>query len=95
MKIGNWLMALVVVLLPLSFSMQTYGSEEKTAPRINIEELRDLLSNEDLVLLDVRTKKDWKKSDRKIVGAVRVNPKKVESWAGNYPKEKKIVLYCA
>ena len=80
-------------LLLFAFAMPAYGAGD--APRIGTDELQTMLGSSDFVLLDVRTAKDWKKSDKKIVGAVRVDPKDVKSWAGNYGKEQKIILYCA
>ena len=80
-------------LLLFAFAMPAYGADD--APRISTEELQAMLGSSDLVLLDVRTAKDWKKSDRKIVGSVRVDPIDVSSWAGDYSKDQKIILYCA
>jgi rhodanese-related sulfurtransferase len=73
--------------------MPTYGADN--VPRMSIEQLNEILDNPNLVLLDVRTEKDWGKSDRKIVGAVRVDPNDVDSWADDYTKDQRIVLYCA
>ena len=80
-------------LLLFAFANPAFGADD--APRISTEELQEMLGSSDLVVLDVRTAKDWKKSDRKIVGSVRVDPDDVKSWAGNYAKDQKIVLYCA
>ena len=80
-------------ILLFAFAMPANGSED--VPRMSTEQLKALLDSPDLVLLDVRTEKDWKKSDKKIFGAVRVDPREVDSWAGDYSKDQKIVLYCA
>jgi len=64
-------------------------------PRITLEDLKAELGSPDLVVIDVRTDKDWKESDRKIAGAFREDSSTPQKWAGNYAKEKKIVLYCA
>jgi rhodanese-related sulfurtransferase len=64
-------------------------------PRMTKDELRAMLGNADLVILDVRAKKDWKNSDSKIQGAIREDPDSVKSWAGKYAKNKTFVLYCA
>lgn len=80
-------------MLLFTFVMPTYGADN--VPRLNTEQLNEILDSPDLVLLDVRTEKDWEKSDRKILGAVRVDPNDVDSWAGNYTKGQRIVLYCA
>jgi rhodanese-related sulfurtransferase len=65
------------------------------APRITKDELKALLGNPDLILLDVRSGSDWKDSDSKIQGAIREEPGQIKSWSGKYSKEKTIVLYCA
>ena len=64
-------------------------------PRMTKEELKVLLDDPDVVVLDVRRGKDWSKSEKKIKGAVRENPKRFKSWAHQYSKEKTLVLYCA
>jgi hypothetical protein len=65
------------------------------APRMEPEELKAKLGQPDLTLLDGRAGSDWEKSDSKIPGAVRVDPHDVSSWAGQYPKDKLLVVYCA
>ncbi len=62
-------------------------------PRITKEELKSMLGNPDLVILDVRGAKQWKASEKKIKGAVWEDPENVESWADKYPKDKTLVLY--
>jgi hypothetical protein len=64
-------------------------------PRMTKKDLKARLTSRDVVILDVRIGKDWKDSELKIKGAVRENPKDVDSWADKYPKDKTIVLYCA
>ncbi len=59
------------------------------------EELKPMLDDPDLVILDVRRGKDWKSSEFKIKGATYVPSNKYADWAGAYPKTKKYVLYCA
>jgi len=70
-------------------------SAPKDIARISKEELKQELGAKDLVLLDVRAGKDWSSSELKIKGAVREDPKNFDQWATRYPKEQKIVLYCA
>ena len=71
------------------------GFAADEAPRIAKEEVKALLSDPNVALLDARLGSDWKKSDKKIKGAVRVDPLDIGAWAGNYPKDKKIIVYCA
>ncbi len=70
-------------------------SRASDAPMITKEQLSSMLGRPDLVIVDVRTPYDWKKSDAKIKGAVREDPMKPATWMGRYPKEKTLVLYCA
>jgi predicted sulfurtransferase len=79
----------VVLLAPFA---TVYG---KDVSLITKEELRKIMSNEDVVILDVRKGRDWSSSEFKIQGAVRVDPKAVAQWQENYSKDKKFVLYCA
>jgi hypothetical protein len=65
------------------------------AARMTKDELKALLGNPNLILLDVRTGSDWKDSDLKIQGAIREEPEQIKSWSKKYSKEKIIVLYCA
>jgi len=63
--------------------------------RIGKDDLRRMLGNPDVVVIDVRTEKEWKKSDRKIIGATWEDAEEVHAWADKYPKDKTIVLYCS
>jgi len=64
--------------------------------RISKEELKALLNDPSVVVIDVRTDWSWQESDKKIKGAIREDPLgDVKAWALRYPKDKKIVLYCA
>lgn len=88
---------IIIAVLAIS-SGAGYAAEKKAAlkeiPRISKEELKANLDNMNVVIIDVRTPKDYDKSDYKIKGAVRENPMDVTFWF-NYPKDKKMVLYCA
>jgi len=65
------------------------------APRMTKDELKAMLGNPDLIILDVRSGMDWTDSDLKIKGAIREEPDDIKSWANKYPKNKTLVLYCA
>jgi rhodanese-related sulfurtransferase len=62
-------------------------------PRISKEELRERLH--EIVLLDVRSEKDWEGSELKIQGAQRETPTEEKRWMEKYPKDQTYVLYCA
>ena len=64
-------------------------------PMMTKEELRAALDAPGLVILDVRRGKDWTASEFKIKGAVYAPPKEFDQWVAQYPRQTKIVLYCA
>jgi hypothetical protein len=88
---GRFMLALLVLLTV--FPLALYADEP--VPRTGQEQLRGMLNDPSVTILDARTARDWRKSDSKIKGAVRVDPFDVSSWIGNYPKDRKIVVYCA
>lgn len=70
--------------------------EGASVERISKEELESLLGDSGTTIVDVRSKRDWEGSDKKIPGAVRQSPSKDDlSWAEALDREKRIVLYCA
>jgi predicted sulfurtransferase len=70
-------------------------AQAETVPSMSKEDLKSMLGNPELVILDVRSGRDWKSSEFKIKGAIRIDPEKVDSWVSAYSKDKKFVLYCA
>ena len=64
-------------------------------PRMTKEELKASMSKPDVIIIDVRSGRDWTDSDQKIKGAVRENPGAIQSWTNKYPKDKTLVFYCA
>ena len=60
---------------------------------VSIDELRGMIDNPDLTLIDVRYDKDWEGSNMKIKGAVREDYRDIKSWGDKYPKNKLLVLY--
>ena len=59
------------------------------------DELKGLLGDDGVIILDVRTGRDWSSSEFKIQGARRADSKDFETWSANLPKGKTLVLYCA
>lgn len=80
-------------LLVLGAAVMPSGAAAQYVPRIDKEQLKSILGQPGLVIVDVRRPVDWNASSRKIRGAVREDPQAVERWAGKYPKNKTIVFY--
>jgi len=87
------LLGCLVIFLGMGMFVSRILSAE--IPRMTKDELKALLGNSDLVILDVRASSDWKSSDLKIKDAIREEPGQINSWSNKYSKEKIIVLYCA
>ncbi len=85
--------ATLIILFMVGVSMTAAESAE--APRMTKDELKAMLGNPDLIIIDVRSGVDWAEGDLKIKGAIREDPETSKSWAKKYSKEKTILLYCA
>jgi hypothetical protein len=64
-------------------------------PKISTDQLKSMLGNPDIAVIDVRSAHDWNGATTKIKGAVREDASQVAQWAAKYQKDKTIVLYCA
>jgi hypothetical protein len=89
----------VMVLLGVSMAWLGLGVQwaiaQDAIAKITKEELNGKLDDPDVVIVDVRLGKDWKASESKIKGALRVEPGNVLSLTDKYPKDKMLVFYCA
>jgi predicted sulfurtransferase len=90
-RLSKVLMVLVALASVALFAKAAVADE---VPRMSKEELIAMLGNPNVVIIDVRSGKDWKASQSKIEGAVREEPKQAKSWADKYDKDKTYVLYC-
>ena len=91
-KTKLWSLVMVAGLM-LAFAWACSSAAE--APRVDKETVKGWLGDPQVVIVDVRAGSDWQDSKTKIKGAVRQEPKAVQTWAASLPKDKKIVLYCA
>ncbi len=64
-------------------------------PRITKEELKAMIGNPNVIIVDVRTNAGWSESKLKIKGAIREDPTQVKSWIEKYPLDKTFVFYCS
>lgn len=92
MKIRQWMTVGTLILALASVWASSALAEIK---KITKEELKPLVGSAEVVIVDTRLGKDWEASEKKIKGAVREDPRAVETWASKYNKNKQVVLYCA
>jgi rhodanese-related sulfurtransferase len=85
------------LILLLSFLLVIAGlpALAGNVPTISKEELKARLNSGTLVLLDVRSGRDWSSSEFKITGAIRAPGSEIAEWSKNYAKDQTLVLYCA
>ena len=86
---------LAIVIVFAAAAVFASSAAAQDVKRMTIEELKGMLGNPDLVIIDARKDGDWKLSKVKIKGAVREDLEKVDTWMNKYPKDKTLVFYCA
>ncbi len=85
-------------LLPLFllfFFIGTSLLHASEVPTISKDELKAQLDTGKTIVLDVRSGRDWSSSEFKIKGAIRAAGEDIAKWSKSYPKDQKLVLYCA
>jgi len=92
----KWKISLFIALFFLGVGIGPVMTRAGDVPRMTKEELKPMLGNPEVVIIDVRAGTDWNGSKEKIQGAVREDPNKnAKSWAGKYSPDKMVILYCA
>lgn len=84
------IVTLVLMFTLLAISPLSAGS----VATVDKDELKGMLGSEKLVVLDVRSGRDWSTSEFLIQGAIRVDGKDLSA-IEKYPKDNTFVLYCA
>jgi rhodanese-related sulfurtransferase len=88
LNLRMWFVLVLAIVLPLACG----DSEVKRIPK---EELKSMLGDPNLVIIDVRLPAHWDENKLKIVGAVHEDIRPVKYWMDKYPKERTLVFYCA
>jgi hypothetical protein len=84
---------IIAVTAALVFGCTAADLSLSTVDYMSPEDLLTILDNPEVIVLDVRTGRDWSSAEFKIRGAVRVAPETLNAWADRFPKEKTLVLY--
>ena len=85
----------LVLLLTLLFTLGMASSAWSDDLIMDKDALNSMLSQPDLVVLDVRTGKDWSSSEFKIKNAMRAPVGDYKDWSASLAKDKTLVTYCA
>lgn len=62
-------------------------SSVEQVPRLTKEQVRGMLGKPDVVVVDIRYIKQYEQSDKKIPGAVFVQPEHFDEFVKNHPKK--------
>ena len=96
MNVKPILIASLAALLSL-FALSGYSappSSVEQVPRLTKEAVKEMLGKPDVVMVDIRYIKQYEQSDKKLPGAVFVQPENFDEFVKNYPqKDKTYVLY--
>ena len=85
---------IIILILAIS-GCALISAESEEAERISAKQLQGMLGRSDVIVVDVRAKSDWDKSDSKITGAVWEDLSAISGWMDKYPRGKTLVFYCA
>ncbi len=85
-------LAVAAMFLILAPTSMVFG---KKIPLMTKEELKPIMDDADVAIIDVRKGRDWTSSEFKIKGAIHGDPGKIDEWNKQYTKDTKLVLYCA
>jgi len=85
--------AFIIFLLIFNSSDLSAADNDKNVPAISVHQVKQLLNNSDVIIIDVRKYRNWWRSSKKILSAVREDPSKVDQWAQKYPKDKSLIFY--
>ena len=87
----------IILCLSLVFSgpanNAAQGNSADLSPRMSKEELKTLLGDPAVFILDVRLAKHYRASPSKIKGAIWLEGKDVAQWSRVFLKDKTYVLY--
>jgi len=87
--------SLALFILVAVFTLPASTSAVANVDKMTKEELKKIMGEENVLILDVRAVRDWSSSEFKIKGADRTAPQDFQSWSNKYPKDKILVLYCS
>ena len=92
MKLRYWVLAVTLLSLTAVWVSSVAAAD---IARITKEELKTMMDNPKVVVVDVRTNPEWNISKVKIKGAVREDASKVKSWIEKYSPDKTYIFYCS
>jgi len=90
-----WRATVAGIIFLMIFSSMDFSApdNDKNVPDISVHQVKQLLNNSDVIIIDVRKYRNWWRSSKKILSAVREDPSRVDQWAQKYPKDTSLIFY--
>jgi len=95
MRISGKNSFLTMIVLAIFLTLLTSIGITADVNKMTKEQLKNIMDDDTVSILDARKGRDWSSSEFKIKGADRVDPKKFDISSAIYPKDNTLVLYCA
>ena len=83
----------IIFLIIISRTVVSAADNDENVPAISVHQVQHLLNNPDVIIIDVRKYRNWWRSSKKVLSAVREDPSKVDEWAQKYPRDKSLIFY--
>ena len=92
-------MVLLLTLSSVAFSQEdSFEFHNDNRPShdkfISLHQLTEKLSNDSIILLDVRLKEDFEKDPIMLPGATYLDPENLPNWSSTLTKNSEVVVYC-
>jgi hypothetical protein len=84
---------LVLLICLFLFPPHVVAETEDNSLFITRDELKAVLGNADMTLIDLRFGRDWTDATLKIKGAIHEDPMKPGQWIDKYAKDRLLVFY--
>ena len=79
----------------LIFGRAAVAGDTQDVPRISVHQVKKLLGGREMIVIDVRTYRNWWRSSKKIPTAVREDPSKVDQWIEKFDRNQTLIFYCS
>jgi len=96
MNLRKYLLQAIIflqILLILGDAPRLIASDTKSVTRLSADQVNRLLGKPETVIIDVRKPRNWWRTGKKILTAVREEPSRVDQWAPKYSKTQTLIFY--
>ena len=88
-----YVLSFLPMVLLLGHASWLNAGDTGDVPRISAGQVSLLLGKSDTVVIDVRKPRNWWRTGKKILTAVREDPSRVAQWAPKYTQNQSLIFY--